>query len=92
MSKFSSEGKIFDPIKLKADLRDTYIELLSAQCAVNRLNMRYPMQALAEHGGELLPRTIEFAESIQRFFAEIKGMMAGTSWPSSKQGNQQQPN
>ena len=67
-----SEHRV-DQVKLEADLRDAYIELLSAQFAVDRLRLRYPAELLAMSAGSfLVNRSFAAARSIWEYFFNMQ--------------------
>lgn len=64
--------KQIDPSRLKADVAAVGVELLSAQCATDRIRLRYSPQdiaALSERHS--LQRAIASAEAVCRFFSQI---------------------
>lgn len=66
-----------DVFKLEGDLRDAYVELLSAQFAVNRIKMRYSAEEIARSGGSyMVLRSISAAESICEFFGSVRKSLA----------------
>jgi len=62
-----------DAYKLDGDLRDAYVELLSAQCAVERLKMRYSPDELATKGSKfMVSRAISAASLICEYFSSVQ--------------------
>jgi hypothetical protein len=59
--------------KLVADLRSAKVELLSAQCAVDRLRIHYPISDIISFGErQTLERALASARAVSRFFSEIE--------------------
>jgi hypothetical protein len=59
--------------KLIADLRSAKVELLSAQCAVDRLRLQYPISDIVSYGErQTLERAIASVRALSRFFGEIE--------------------
>ena len=62
-----------DMARLISDLRAAKVELLSAQCSVERLRLNYSLQDIAAFGErQTLERAIASARSLNQFFAEIE--------------------
>lgn len=62
-----------DSLKLDSDLRDAYVELLSAQCAVERIKLRYTPQDIATSGSAfMLGRAIIAARGIWEYFSAVE--------------------
>ncbi len=58
-----------DIARLNADLRAAKVELLSAQCAADRLRLQYRLQDIVSFGErQSLERTIDSVRSLYRFF------------------------
>jgi hypothetical protein len=73
-----------DLFKLEGDLRDAYVELLSAQSTISRLRLRYSPEEVARNGGSfILLRSISAAESIREYFVSIRKALASSDGPSS---------
>jgi hypothetical protein len=71
-----SEYRI-DRVKLDGDLRDAYVELLSAQFAVDRLKLRYPPELVAMTGGSfLVNRSFTAALAIWEYFLKMQQYLA----------------
>ena len=63
----------YESWKLDGDLRDAYVELLSAQCAIDRVKSRYSPEIVAGNGGQfLLRRAISAAMGICQYFSAIE--------------------
>jgi hypothetical protein len=62
--------------RLMADLRTAKIELLSAQCAADRLRTRYSLQDLVSFGGrETLGQAIASVHALSRYFSQVEAEM-----------------
>jgi len=58
--------------RLIADLRAAKVELLSAQCAADRLRLQYSLQDIISFGErQTLQRAIASADSLHHFFSQI---------------------
>jgi len=69
-----------DTARLNSDLRAANVELLSAQCAADRLRLQYSLRDIAAFGEpQTLQRAIASARALNRFFSEIE-----TEFPSEK--------
>ncbi len=68
--------KQIDVIHLKADLADCAVELLSAQCAADRVRLQYSPQDIVAFGErQTLKRAIASAETLHRFFSQIEAQI-----------------
>ncbi len=75
--QFGSDKNV-DVARLKADLAAAAIELLSAQCAADRLRLQYSVQDIVSFGERsALKRAISSAEALYRFFSEIDANIKG---------------
>jgi len=62
--------------KLIADLRRAKVELLSAQCAVDRLRIQYSIPDIVSFGErQALERALASARALNRFFSEIESQL-----------------
>ena len=62
-----------DMARLISELRAAKVELLSAQCAADRLRLNYSLQDLVACGErQTLERAIASARALHRFFSEIE--------------------
>ena len=62
--------------RLLADLRNAKVELLSAQCAADRLRMQYSVADIVSHGeSQTLKGAIASASALCRFFSTIEEQM-----------------
>jgi hypothetical protein len=65
--------KQIDVTRLVADLSAAKVELLSAQCAADRVRLQYSPQDIAAYGErQTLKRAIASAEALYRFFSQIE--------------------
>jgi len=65
--------KQIDVPRLMADLSAAKVELLSAQCAADRVRLQYSPQDIVAFGErQTLKRAIASAEALHRFFSEIQ--------------------
>jgi hypothetical protein len=65
--------KNLDVIRLKSDLAAAGIELLSAQCAADRVRLQYSPHDIVTFGERsALKRSIASAQALCHFFAEIE--------------------
>jgi hypothetical protein len=65
-------NKKVDPVRLLADLNAAKVELLSAQCATDRVRLQYsPQDIVTVAGPHVLKPMIASAESLHGFFSQI---------------------
>ncbi len=68
----SGVSKQVDKDRLTADLAAAAVELLSAQCASDRIRLQYSPQDIVKFAEErTLKRAIASAEAVYRFFSQI---------------------
>lgn len=68
--------KPIDVNRLRADLAAAGVELLSAQCAADRVRLQHSPQDIVAFGEpHALKRAIASAESLYRFFSQIASEM-----------------
>ena len=68
--------KQIDMNRLRADLAAASVEMLSAQCAADRVRLQYSLQDIAVFGDpQALKRAIASAESMHNFFSQVAGEM-----------------
>ena len=74
---FSDENKKqADTVRLIADLRTAKVELLSAQCATDRLRLQYTLQDIVSFGErQTLDRAIASAGALSRFFSQVEAQI-----------------
>jgi len=83
-SKSDSDRRI-DTFKLDGDLRDAYVELLSAQCAVDRIKLRYAPEEIATKGSSfMVARSISAANMICEYFARVQRSLLPQAGPPPK--------
>jgi hypothetical protein len=60
-------------VQLNADLRSAQLDLLSAQCATDRLRLRFSPEHLARHGDrDLLRKAFSSATALHDFYRSIE--------------------
>lgn len=68
--------KQIDGTRLRADLAAAGVELLSAQCAADRVRLQYSPQDIVALGEpQTLQRAIAAVESLHSFFSQIAGLI-----------------
>ena len=68
--------KQIDVVRLMADLTAAKVELLSAQCAADRLRLQYSPQDIVAFGErQTLKRTISSVDALHRFFSQIEAQI-----------------
>jgi len=73
MSLPNNPDRRLETFKLDGDLRDAYVELLSAQCAVERLKMRYSPDDLVSKGSKfMVARSVSAASVICEYFTSVQ--------------------
>ena len=69
----SDAERRIDAYKLDGDLRDAYVELLSAHSAIERIRMRYSPQEIAAKGSNfMVSRSISAATAICEYFSSVQ--------------------
>ena len=72
----SAVRKQIDVNRLMADLTAAKVELLSAQCAADRVRLRYSPEDIAAFGDpQTLKRVIASAEALHSFFSQIRAQI-----------------
>jgi len=62
--------------RLIADLRTAKVELLSAQCAADRLRLRYSPKEIVSFGErQTLERALASVHALSRYFAQIEAQL-----------------
>lgn len=70
--------KPVDVPRLNAELASAKVELLSAQCAVDRIRLQYSAKDIASLGDrQSLKRAIASARALQHFFSQIEDHLGG---------------
>jgi len=60
-------------VQLNADLRSAQLDLLSAQCATDRLRLRFSTEDMARHGyRDLLRKAANSANALHDFYSSIE--------------------
>jgi len=68
--------KQIDLTRLMADLSAAGVELLSAQCAADRVRLQYSPHDIAAFGEpQTLKRAIASAEALHKFFSQIEAQL-----------------
>jgi hypothetical protein len=69
--------KQIDIARLRADVVAAGVELLSAQCATDRIRLQYSMQDIIEFAERrALRRAVASAEAMHRYFSQIGAQIA----------------
>jgi hypothetical protein len=69
-----------DVARLMSEIRAAKVELLSAQCAVDRLRLQYSLRDIVAFGErQTLEGAIASARALHRFFSEIEAEFAATA-------------
>jgi len=72
----SAVKKQVDVVRLMADLTAAKVELLSAQCATDRLRLQYNAQDIVVHAErQALKRAIASADSLHRYYSQLEAQM-----------------
>jgi hypothetical protein len=72
----SGINKQMDINRLMADLTSAKVELLSAQCAVDRLRLQYSPQDIVAFGEpQTLKRMIASADALHKFCSQIEAQV-----------------
>jgi hypothetical protein len=71
-------------VQLNADLRSAQVDLLSAQCATDRLRLRFSIEDLLRHGHrDTLRRATNSASALYEFYSNIeKALESADSSPT----------
>lgn len=68
--------KQVDITRLTADLSAAKVELLSAQCAIDRIRLQYPVQDIVAFGErQALKRIIASADAVYAFCCKIEAQI-----------------
>ena len=72
----SATKKQVDVVRLMADLTAAKVELLSAQCATDRIRLQYSAQDIVAFADrQTLKRIIASADALYRYFSQIEAQM-----------------
>jgi hypothetical protein len=65
-----------DVARLKADLAAASVELLSADCAADRVRLRYSLQDIVQFAEpRALQRAIASVQDLHRFFSQVEALI-----------------
>jgi len=68
----SAVKKQIDLTRLRADLAAAGVELLSAQCAADRVRLQYSPEDVAAHGEQrALKRAVASVQALHEFFSQV---------------------
>jgi hypothetical protein len=68
----SGSRKQLDVARLKSDIAAAGVELLSAQCAADRVRLQYSIEDIVTHADRnILKRAIASAQALHSFFSQI---------------------
>jgi hypothetical protein len=85
---FPAAKKQVDVPRLMADLTAAKVELLSAQCAADRIRLQYSPQEIAAFGErQTVKRTIASAEALYRFFSQVETHLKNVEDTTHENGN-----
>jgi hypothetical protein len=71
-------------VQMNADLRHAQLDLLSAQCATDRLRLRFSIEDLAQYGErDVLRKAIGTAVALSDFYVSIQNQLPSDSLPLS---------
>jgi hypothetical protein len=83
----SGVRKQFDVGRLTAELSALKVELLSAQCAMDRVRLQYSAQDIVAFGeGQALKRIVASAQALHQFCSQIEAQIKHQE--SERTGNQ----
>ena len=72
MFSWDKQGDRLAIIQLNAELRSAQLEILSAQCATDRLRLRYSAADIARHAQrDVLRKALSSATALHRYFSDI---------------------
>jgi NADPH-dependent 7-cyano-7-deazaguanine reductase QueF len=72
--------KQVDVIRLKADLAALKVEMLSAQCAMDRVRLQYAPQDIIVFGeGQTLKRILASLQALQQFSEQIESQIQNSA-------------
>jgi hypothetical protein len=85
---FPAVKKQVDVSRLMADLTAAKVELLSAQCAADRIRLQYSPQQIAAFGErQTVKRAIASAEALYRFFSQVEAHLKTLEESPNGNGN-----
>jgi Leu/Phe-tRNA-protein transferase len=72
MFSWDKTGDRIAIVQMNAELRTAQLELLSAQCATDRLRLRFSIKNIARHAQrEVLYKALSSATALQRYYKEV---------------------
>src|SRR5438552_12834388 len=80
-------------VQMNAELRNAQLELLSAQCASDRLRLRFSIHDIAQHAQrDVLRKALSSATALHHYYKDIAGQVpdpdslveSGAVWPEHK--------
>ena len=72
MFSWDKDGDRVAIIKMNAELRSAQLEILSAQCATDRLRLRFSARDIARHGHrDVLRKALSSAHALHRYYSDI---------------------
>jgi Leu/Phe-tRNA-protein transferase len=67
-------------VQINNELRNAQVELLSAQCATDRLRLRFSKEDIAQHGQpDVLRKAIASTTALHDYYSAIEKPGSGTS-------------
>jgi Leu/Phe-tRNA-protein transferase len=72
MFSWDKDGDRVAIIKMNAELRSAQLEILSAQCATDRLRLRFSVRDIARHAQrDVLRKALSSANALHRYYSDI---------------------
>ena len=72
MFSWDKTGDRIAIVQMNAELRTAQLELLSAQCATDRLRLRFSIKDIARHAQrDVLQKALSSATALQRYYKEV---------------------
>lgn len=72
MFSWDKDGDRVAIIKMNAELRSAQLEILSAQCATDRLRLRFSVRDIAQHAHrDVLRKALSSAIALHRYYSDI---------------------
>jgi Leu/Phe-tRNA-protein transferase len=73
-------------VQMNAELRNAQLELLSAQCATDRLRLRFSAKDIARHAErDILRKALSSATALHRYYKEVVGLVTDPD-PATQSG------
>jgi|HubBroStandDraft_6_1064221.scaffolds.fasta_scaffold633556_1 hypothetical protein len=74
-------------VQMNAELRHAQLELLSAQCATDRVRLRFSIEQIARHAhADTLRKVLGTVTSLHQYYSSIEKQRANASIPSDEPG------